>query len=578
VGNHLRDIHKITTPTDRGKAVYASRNGLAEIFNKITPFKPAVFHTALVEFILRDRIPFLEVESLQFRNIVKSLRPEAVNHIPKSANTVREWSLDYYQAAKEVIKNQLQNAVSKIHISCDMWSSPNGHAFLGVVAHWTDEKYVLQTALIGLPKVKGQHTGTNIAKSLIDVLEQYNICDKAGYMMLDNASNNDTTVEAIHYELLARGITPTITPLERRLRCMGHIMNLVVKALLFGREKVALETTVEEITAWRKVGPIGKLHNLVRYIRASPQRREKFLQLQLETLQAVEAFMVRQNNDTRWNSTHDMIERALQLRGAIDQFIVAAIADQGPSTPVGERLDHDQLSAADWDDLETLMKLLNPFKEVTMDLQGNIRGEKMNGAVFDVLPAMDMLLQQLEVAKTAYQQRKSPFATCINLAWMKLDEYYSKTDTSPIYVASVILDPRLKLRYFEQKWLMHQDWIDRARSEVDRMYNQYRDQLDVDSPDVASASTEPTLSTLVNWKFGAHILVVAWNELEVYLSERSEHPTVSPREWWINNRFKFPVLAKMAWDILSIPAMSAEVERVFSGYSLFKEQTDLVPN
>lgn len=68
-----------------------------------------------------------------------------------------------------------------------MWSSPNGHAFLGVVAHWTDNKYALQTALIGLPKVKGQHTSTNIAKSLIDVLEQYNICDKAGYMMLDNA-------------------------------------------------------------------------------------------------------------------------------------------------------------------------------------------------------------------------------------------------------------------------------------------------------------------------------------------------------------------------------------------------------
>lgn len=56
VGNHLRDIHQSTTSTERGKAVYASRNGLAEIFNKITPFKPTVFHTALVEFILRDRI------------------------------------------------------------------------------------------------------------------------------------------------------------------------------------------------------------------------------------------------------------------------------------------------------------------------------------------------------------------------------------------------------------------------------------------------------------------------------------------------------------------------------------------
>src|SRR5579859_5363864 len=137
-------------------------------------------------------------------------------------------------------------------------------------------------------------------------------------MILDNALNNDTMVEAIHYELLAHGIMSMITPLEHRLRCIRHIISLVVKALLFGREMIALETTVKEITAWRKVGPIGKLHNLVRYIRASPQRREKFLQPQLETLQAIEAFMVRQNNDTRWNSTHDMIKRALELRGTID--------------------------------------------------------------------------------------------------------------------------------------------------------------------------------------------------------------------------------------------------------------------
>jgi hypothetical protein len=78
---------------------------------------------------------------------------------------------------------------------------------------------------------------------------------------------------------------------------------------------------------------------------------------------------------------------------------------------------------------------------------------------------------------------------------------------------------------------MHQDWIDKARSDVEKMYNQYRDQLDLDLPDVASPSTEPSQSTLINWKFGTHIPVVAWNELEVYLTERSEHPTVSPREY-----------------------------------------------
>ncbi len=35
-------------------------------------------------------------------------------------------------------------------------------------------------------------------------------------------------------------------------------------------------------------------------------------------------------------------------------------------------------------------------------------------------------------------------------------------------------------------------------------------------------------------------------------------------EWWINNEARYPDLSQWAYDIHSIPAMSAEDERVFS--------------
>ena len=54
------------------------------------------------------------------------------------------------------------------------------------------------------------------------------------------------------------------------------------------------------------------------------------------------------------------------------------------------------------------------------------------------------------------------------------------------------------------------------------------------------------------------------DELNDYLESMRERRTVSPREWWHVNGDKFPVLEAMAWDLLSIPAMLAEVERVFS--------------
>lgn len=44
--------------------------------------------------------------------------------------------------------------------------------------------------------------------------------------------------------------------------------------------------------------------------------------------------------------------------------------------------------------------------------------------------------------------------------------------------------------------------------------------------------------------------------------------TSGPLEWWVENSLKLPILAHLAADILCIPAMSAEVERLFSSVEL----------
>jgi hypothetical protein len=118
--------------------------------------------------------------------------------------------------------------------------------------------------MIALPRVLGAHSGANIAAALMEVLEKYEIADKLGYMMLDNATNNDTAVEALQDALISKlGTVPTISAEERRLRCFGHILNLVVKAMLFGTDEARLEMSKEDLLIWRKIGPVGKLHNVV---------------------------------------------------------------------------------------------------------------------------------------------------------------------------------------------------------------------------------------------------------------------------------------------------------------------------
>ena len=46
-------------------------------------------------------------------------------------------------------------------------------------------------------------------------------------------------------------------------------------------------------------------------------------------------------------------------------------------------------------------------------------------------------------------------------------------------------------------------------------------------------------------------------------------PCEKPLEWWGARREEYPRLSKLAFDLLSIPLMSAECERVFSAAKKF---------
>ncbi len=155
---------------------------------------------------------------------------------------------------------------------------------LAVVEHFVSHVGEAKSYLLGLRHVEGAHSGENMAESVIAVIEEYEITDILGYFILDNVSSNDTCVREI-----LKKLRPDLNPKKCRLRCFGHIVNLAAKAFLFGEEADAFELEVDsytqrqleekELKAWRKLGPIGKLHNVVTYIRRTPQRRKAFIDL-----------------------------------------------------------------------------------------------------------------------------------------------------------------------------------------------------------------------------------------------------------------------------------------------------------
>ena len=202
--------------------------------------------------------------------------------LPHSGTTIRNWILDHFLQTKLIVKKNLEGT-KIVHFTFDLWTSPNHRAFLGVVGHWVDECGSLHGVLLGLRRFIGSHSGANQASHFWEVVKDFAITHHIGYFTLDNASNNDTALEEISLRLSYLNIS--FNPVKHRLRCFGHVINLVVKAFLWGNDAEAFEyelagyevdQQMEEVRQWRKRGPMGKLHNICVWICRTPQRRDSF--------------------------------------------------------------------------------------------------------------------------------------------------------------------------------------------------------------------------------------------------------------------------------------------------------------
>jgi hypothetical protein len=114
----------------------------------------------------------------------------------------------------------------------------------------------------------------------VTILDHYNLRESFGYTIIDNASKNRVYLNLLSQEL-------GFNTAKRHVLYIGHIVKLVAHKVLFGSDVESFEYGLNNITAeaielmtWRRKGPISKLHNLIRYITHSSNRRDTFIKLQ----------------------------------------------------------------------------------------------------------------------------------------------------------------------------------------------------------------------------------------------------------------------------------------------------------
>jgi hypothetical protein len=442
--DHLKEKHNIgkdgpIEAPPSARSTQASIDGFceasAERNRSAIAFDRNVFMGLLLLLILNRTLPLSIVDAPEFRQLLVYLQPRLRNSIPSTRSLGRYIDVTYDSAQKHV-ELELQSAFSRVNLSFDLWTSPGRRlSLLGIVAHYLNDRYEPCAVLLALPRMIGAHTAANVAAQISTLLSHFSLRQRFGYAVTDNASENSACLAILGEEL---GIDAG----ARHVLCIGHVINLVAHEVLFGTDVEAFELELEsnviaevvELATWRRKGPIGKLHNLIRYITHSTKRRDEFKAIQMQYLESQRELPEPQkkpldlirDNVTRWNSWYDAAERAVLLRSSIDEFVDAELLEYNhkmtryasrlqqsnkapPKTP---SLLHDRLSSNDWSIIASYMAILKPCKVATMKLQGNVsttarRGIAVKGGIWQVLPIFEDLLRGFEEARERHLPQES---------------------------------------------------------------------------------------------------------------------------------------------------------------------------
>lgn len=292
---------------------------------------------------------------------------------------------------QSILKEKLTSGITKLKqslatsrrvtICLDGWTKKGlSSSFLGISACWFDTvSDKPQHALLDLNMIQHPHTGVMLCACLTKCLEKWGIPEnKVMLIISDNGSNmvkairllrekaaqeeleevvmnmvedievesgEDEEMDDLEEEMddeLESDLGYTVTTLEddlnhlvsfRRLGCLAHTLQLLIKDAYEGVYKDVL----------------SKARSMVGKVRKSSVAMEKIASVCGKT--------VISDNTTRWNSTYLMAQRLQELKLDLNNLLLG--------------LKMNSLLTSEWDQLEEIVALLEPFKIQTDILQSD---------------------------------------------------------------------------------------------------------------------------------------------------------------------------------------------------------------
>nr|KAJ0200833.1 hypothetical protein LSAT_V11C600322790 [Lactuca sativa] len=404
----------------------------------------------------------------------------------------------------------LCNPLNTVHLTTDCWTSPSKRVhYIVITAHFIDDNWEMHKRIINFKELDSQR-GEDIGKEVLKCIQGWGI-KNVMTCTVDNASSNDKAIEFLKNKL------PNLYNEGKHfhMRCMAHIINLNVRDRMNKNDE-----------------SVKCLQDAVRYIRKSTQRIALFKKC-MKAVGVESTKFLCNDCPTRWNSTYDLLKIAVDLEKAFYEY---EMEDRSFARDVVAPVSEDFVTC------RAMVSFLEKFKVKTELV--STTSKPLANRFFGEVCGIYKHIRVWSKNKRFYSIGKDMIDT--------YEKYWGDFENlnDHMYFAT-ILDPRMKTEFLRH---VFETLIN---SNVPFETGGSQDAVHIDDDD-----------DFVGDYFAQSVNSSASKETKLtrYLNEGQTQGVkdFDILVWWKNNASRYPILSRMAKDLLGIQISTVASESAFS--------------
>ncbi|GJY30477.1 zinc finger BED domain-containing protein RICESLEEPER 2-like protein [Tanacetum coccineum] len=309
---------------------------------QILMFNPDYLREQFAGLVIQRGLPFNHFDHEQTTRVFQNTMQPRYTHVSRS--TLKRDAMKLWVAAKQATIDGFANLNNKVNLTTDIWSAPHNlpGSYMCVTAHWIEPStWQMMKRVISFEEFSLVHSGTNLKYMLEKVFVMYGLKEKIMSITLDNASNNTSAMDKLKLKY-----NPPMGGRFYHSRCVAHIINLVVQAGL----KVPIINQMKE--SFKQM--------LKDVFKSGDKIRKRYIKVCKDAEKP--CYSPNWDVDTRWNSTFEMFESGLKQKMTLVYFHEYLV------TKNGRRF--KKFPDEYWVLIESLNPLLEVFQNATVILSG----------------------------------------------------------------------------------------------------------------------------------------------------------------------------------------------------------------